>query len=159
MNKMEITFIVFGKSKFDFIEQGVKEYSSRLSRYCSFKTELIKSNFSKKLSIGEIKRLEYKKIEQIFNSKTIVILLDENGKTFDSISLANYIQNQIIEKSKKVTFVVGGAYGFDKQAISKADTLLSLSKLTFSHQLIRLIFLEQLYRSFTIINGEKYHNE
>ena len=107
----------------------------------------------------DLKIKEGKLILKNINSMDQVVLLDEEGKSFSSVDFSNFLNQKLLYDSKKLVFVVGGAFGFSEEVYKRANSKLSLSKMTFSHQMIRLIFKEQLYRAFTILKGEKYHHE
>lgn len=111
------------------------------------------------LPIPELKKKEWEQFAAKIPKGAHLILLDENGKEFSSVEFAGYIQQQQLGSVKDLVFIIGGAYGFDTAAYEMARLKLSLSRMTFSHQLVRLIFMEQLYRAFTIIKGEKYHHQ
>ena len=148
-----------GKDQFGFVREGLNEFNKRLKHYCNFNVvyfDNVKSN--SKSGSDYIKSKESELLTSKISDKDYIILLDEKGKEFDSIDFSIFIENKMIYNDKKIKFIVGGAYGFSKNIKERADELISLSKMTFSHQLIRLIFVEQLYRAFTIIKNEKYHN-
>ena len=157
---MKIKFIVIGKTNSDFLISGEKEFTNRLKHYCRFE-EIIISEVKNggKLTKEELKNKEGKLILNKLNSNEEIILLDNNGESYSSKGLAKFIHQKMLTSTKPIVFIVGGAYGFSKEVYSKANSQLSLSKMTFSHQMVRIIFKEQLYRAFTIIRGEKYHNE
>ncbi len=157
---MKISLYVIGKTNFAFVREGLELYIKRLKRYLKFEIiELPDVKGAKNRSPKEIKELEgaifLKKIPQ----EAHIILLDENGKEFSSRQFASEIEQKILHSVKHLVFVVGGAYGFSVEMYTKAKSKISLSKMTFSHQIIRLIFIEQIYRAFTIIQGEPYHND
>ena len=158
---MKITLLVVGKTKFSFWEEGQDYYSAKINRYCSFEMVAIKADKvkSNKTPISEIKKEEGVEICSKLSDKDYVILLDDKGKKYTSEQFAGHMQfMKETYVNKKIVFVVGGAYGFSDQVYSRCDEKMSLSSMTFSHQIIRVIFLEQLYRAFTIINGEPYHH-
>jgi 23S rRNA (pseudouridine1915-N3)-methyltransferase len=156
---MKIRLIQIGKTHFDFIDDGFALFAKRLKHYCRFETLLIElPTRSKTTDNNLIRKTEGELLLKKITSTDFVILLDENGKTFSSTEFASYIAKQSLHQSS-LTFVIGGAYGFSKDVYERANAQLSLSQMTFSHQLIRLIFAEQLYRAFTLIKGEPYHHE
>jgi 23S rRNA (pseudouridine1915-N3)-methyltransferase len=156
---MKIVLIQIGKTHFNFVDEGFDVFAKRLKHYCKFETVLIELPTKLKSSdVEQIKKNEGELVLKKIASTDYLILLDENGKEFHSKDFANFIEKQSIHQSS-LTFVIGGAYGFSKEVYERANTKISLSKMTFSHQLIRLIFAEQLYRAFTIIKGEPYHHE
>jgi 23S rRNA (pseudouridine1915-N3)-methyltransferase len=136
------------------------DYEDRLRHYCKFEELLIPQikNVGK-LSSNGLKIKEGKLILKNIDSTDKVILLDEKGKSFSSIDFSNLLNQKLLDSTKKLVFVVGGAFGFSEEVYKRANSKLRLSKMTFSHQMIRLIFKEQLYRAFTILKGEKYHHE
>ena len=155
---MKVSLIVVGKSTPDFVVTGVKEYIKRLKHYISFNyLELPPGKGSKDSS--STKKKEAETILKKLQSSDTVILLDEKGKQFRSVEFSKYINNHMIRNTQHLVFIIGGAYGFDQKIYDRSASTISLGKGTYSHQLIRIMFLEQLYRSFTIIRGEKYHNE
>ena len=157
---MKILLWYLGKHKQDFIKKGVSFYQEKLKHY----TKLELKEFDK-IKVGKQDAPEkHKKIEADYLLDKIpsgawLVLLDENGKKYDSITFSKYLEKQMINSTKEIIFLIGGAYGFHKSLYARANAKLSLSDMTLSHQLIRIVFLEQLYRAFTIIKGEKYHNE
>ncbi len=156
---MQIELWVIGKNSFDFVEKGVKEFSSRLKHYTGF--DIVYFNDvkrGKKDNPRLIKDKEGKMILSKISKNDILILLDERGRELDSVKFSVFLENKMLYSTKKIVFLIGGAFGFSKKIYERADEKLSLSKMTFSHQLIRVCFVEQLYRAFTIIRNEKYHN-
>ena len=157
---MKISFWYIGKNKHSFIDEGITTFSKRISHYARFDVKEYKQvKNSERLPPSELLKSEAKLYLDALKPNDKLILLDENGKEFNSRAFASFIQNQQLQSTKHLIFAVGGAYGFSPELKAKAAGKISLSKMTFSHQLIRIIFLEQLYRAFTIINGEKYHND
>jgi 23S rRNA (pseudouridine1915-N3)-methyltransferase len=154
---MQITFLAIGNTDLGFISDGIKIYTERLKHYVKFEIKIIQNIKNIKnltIELQKIKESEY--IETTLNSKSINILLDENGEQFTSEQFANWLQKKM-NLGLDLTFVIGGSYGFDEK-MKKKYTKIGLSKMTFSHQMIRLFFVEQLYRAFTIIKGENYHH-
>lgn len=155
---MKVRLLVVGKTKERVVQEGIEEFQKRLSRYCSFQLEVIPDvKVSKKISSNEVKNLEAKEIVKRID-KDYLVLLDENGKEFTSVGFSKWIEGQQMTIGKQITFLIGGAYGFSDEVYSKASSKIAMSKMTFTHQMIRLIFIEQLYRAYTIIKGEKYHH-
>ena len=157
---MKVKLIVIGKTKSKFLIDGENEYKKRLNHYCKF-SELLISDIknSGKLSKKELKEKEGKLILASLKNSDYLILLDDKGIKLSSIEFSEFINQKIVSSANELVFVVGGAFGFSQSIYTRANTKLSLSKMTFSHQMVRLIFKEQLYRAFTIIKGEKYHHE
>lgn len=154
---MKITLIMIGETFNNFVNEGFKEYLKRLEHYISFEILIIKTpkNF-KNLTIQEIQNKESDLLEKKIGKKNAVYLLDEIGKEYTSKEFSVLIQKNM-NNSNDITFVIGGAYGFNEQLKNKYNKI-ALSKMTFSHQMIRLFFIEQIYRAFTIIKGENYHH-
>jgi 23S rRNA (pseudouridine1915-N3)-methyltransferase len=153
---MKITLIRLGKLHISFANEGYAEYMKRLQHYVKFNDELLVVN-SKSSEPNNIKKVEAEAIMKKLASTDTVILLDAFGKKYSSEKFAEYIE-QMQMKTQHLVFVIGGAYGFDDSIYARANGKLSLSDFTYSHQLVPLIFGEQLYRAFTIIKGEKYHH-
>ncbi len=157
---MKVTLVFTGKTSFDYLEKGIAEYEKRIKRYIDFEIKIIKDlKASKSMPANIVKLKEGETILKQIKQTDFLILLDEKGKQYTSREFAKFIDNKIVTGVKNLMFVVGGAYGFSEEMYKRANGKLSLSKMTFSHQPIRLLFAEQLYRAFTIINGEPYHND
>lgn len=155
---MKISILFTGKTREKYIETGIKEYLSRLKHYVPLEIIVIPDIKSGKgLSQKEHMEQEGVRILKRIPERANVILLDERGRKPDSIQLAEYFEKKSLE-SAGLCFVTGGPFGFSEAVYARADDKISLSNLTFSHQMVRLIFLEQLYRSFTIIKGLPYHH-
>lgn len=158
---MKIAFVYIGKTQKKFIQQGIDEYSNRIKHYVPF--EIIMVNPPKKMqkssSKEEVIKQEEANLLKVLKDDDFIILLDEKGKSYRSVEFAEYLQKLFLIGNKRMVFVIGGAWGFSSHFKKRAHGILSLSKMTFSHQIIRIIFLEQLYRAFTIIKNEPYHNE
>lgn len=157
---MKITLVVIGKTNGKFLIDGIDEYTKRLSYYIPFNiTYLPDIKNNKKLSEEQQKVQEGIIITGAIDKSDYVVLLDEHGKEFTSIEFSKYIEKKMAVVSKRLVFIVGGPYGFSQEVKDRANEKISLSKMTFSHEMIRLIFTEQLYRAMTIINNEPYHHE
>ncbi len=154
---MKINLVCVGKTNEDHINEGIKIYEKRILRYISYKS-ISTSEARKGLSKEQQKIEEGQIILKKLSPDDFLILLDEKGIEFDSVQFASLIEKHMIQSTKSMVFVIGGPYGFSDEIYGRANYKLSLSKMTFSHQLIRLIFAEQLYRAFTIIRGEPYHH-
>ena len=157
---MKITLVVIGKTNGKFLIEGINEYTKRLSYYIPFNIDYlpdVKNN--KKLSEDQQKTLEGNTILGALEKSDYVVLLDEHGKEFTSIEFSKYIEKKMTSVPKRLVFIVGGPYGFSQEVKERANEKISLSKMTFSHEMIRLIFTEQLYRAMTIMNNEPYHHE
>jgi 23S rRNA (pseudouridine1915-N3)-methyltransferase len=134
-------------------------YENRLQHYCKFqRIEIPDLKNSKNLSFDQQKQKEAELILAKISNTDFVVLLDENGKEFSSVQFSNELNKWMNQSISKVVFVIGGPYGFDEQIYKRANLKISLSKLTFSHQMVRLFFTEQLYRAFSILKGEPYHH-
>ena len=157
---MKVKLIVIGKTKSKFLLDGENEYVKRLKHYCKF-SELIITDIKNagKLSKKELKEKEGNLILGSIKNSDYVILLDDKGLELWSTDFAEFLNKKMVSSVNELVFVVGGAFGFSESVYKRANTKLSLSKMTFSHQMVRLIFKEQLYRAFTILKGEKYHHE
>ncbi len=157
---MKINLIVVGKTNEKFLISGEAEYAKRINRYVKFaKIEIPDLKHAKKMSQEEIKREEGKLILSKLSPNGLIVLLDDKGQAKTSMQFSKWIQNTMNRGYKHITFVIGGAYGFSDEVYKAANEQLSLSKMTFSHQMIRLFFTEQIYRGFTILNNEPYHHE
>ncbi len=156
---MNIELWWIGKTSFPYLSEGIEIYLKRIKRYCKFNLiELADIKNGGKKSIPELKSLEGQVILKKLNPKDFLILLDENGAQFDSVQFSKQIEQIQNSNPNKIIFLIGGAYGFSDEVYKRANKKMSLSKMTFSHQMIRLLFLEQLYRAYTIINREPYHH-
>ena len=157
---MKITLLVVGRTVDKNIIAGIEEYTRRVQHFTQFSMEIIPElKNARKLSEAQQKELEGEDILKNINSGDHVVLLDEGGKEFRSTEFASWIEHKQNISTKRLVFVVGGPYGFSQKVYSAANEKLSLSRMTFSHQMIRLLFVEQLYRSYTIINNLPYHHE
>ncbi|PWH81468.1 23S rRNA (pseudouridine(1915)-N(3))-methyltransferase RlmH [Algibacter marinivivus] len=156
---MNIKLIAIGKTDNKQLMLLIDDYMKRLGFYIKFSLDIIPDiKNSKKLSKVQQKKKEGDLILSKVNSSDTIILLDEGGKQFDSIAFSSYLQKHMNSGIKQLVFVIGGPYGFSEDVYKKANGKLSLSKMTFSHQMIRLFFIEQLYRGFTILRNEPYHH-
>jgi 23S rRNA (pseudouridine1915-N3)-methyltransferase len=156
---MKITLLLSGKTEDDYIIKGFSKYEQRLKHYIAFETIVIPAlKNTKALSIEQQKSREGELILKHIQSSDRVILLDENGKEYSSVAFSEFIQNQMNSGIKNLVFVVGGPYGFSEEIYKKTHGKISLSKMTFSHQMVRLFFVEQVYRAMTILKNEPYHH-
>jgi len=155
---MKITLLQTGKTRFGYLQEGINDYHKRISHYLPFEEITIPDlKNTKNLGVPEIKKKEGEMILKFIDKSVRLILLDERGKQEDSEKFAAFIVKNM-NSGRDIVFLIGGAYGFSEEVYSRADEKISLSKMTFSHQLVRLIFAEQLYRAMTIIRGEPYHH-
>lgn len=156
---MKISLIQVGKTSQAYLQQGIEEYENRLKHYCNFETiTVIGAKGGLASSIEQSKMYDSNQLMSKLAAGDFVILLDDKGKEFSSEQFSTYINQHQINATKKVVFLIGGPYGFSNALYERANAKISLSKLTFSHQMVRLFFVEQLYRAFTIIKGESYHH-
>lgn len=157
---MKIELAVIGKTSIGYLKQGIDEYIKRLKHYVPFEIKYIDDiKNTKNISEDQQKRTEGAKILSLLDKSNFVVLLDEHGKEYTSMQYSSYIQKRMLSGTKKVVFVIGGPYGFSQEVYDRANDKISFSKMTFNHEMIRLIFTEQLYRAYTIINHEPYHHE
>ena len=157
---MSIDFLVVGKTDSAQVSELTRMYATRISRYIKFTlTELPDIRNSKNMSEDAQKRAEGEMILRQLSGDDYVVLLDDKGAQPTSLEFASWMQKRMNSGVKRVVFIVGGPYGFSKEVYARAAEKLSLSRMTFSHQIIRPIFTEQLYRAFTILRGEPYHHE
>jgi len=153
---MRVSLYVVAKNDFSFIEEGMKLYTERIKRYIPFEVFIIKK--LKFINAEQVKKEEGKEILSKLKPSDIVVILDDKGKEFTSTAFASFLENKMAIGTKRLVFIIGGAYGFSEEVYLRSNEKVSLSKMTFSHQLIRLVFMEQIYRAFTIIKGEPYHH-
>ena len=156
---MRITLLTVGKTDIKWVSEGLEVYSSRLRHYIPFDIKEIPElkNVSA-LSRDQIKTQEGKLILKSVKDSDLLILLDERGREFRSVEFADFLQKKF-SQGRDIVFVIGGAYGFSPEVYDRAESMISMSKMTFSHQMVRTIFVEQLYRALTIMKGESYHHE
>jgi len=157
---MKIQFLVTGKTEENYLKTGICEYETRIKRYIPF--EIIEIPALKNISnlpVTGQKTREAALVNKQIQTGDILVLLDEHGKELTSTGFANFLNRLFLAGGKTIVFLVGGPYGFDESLTKRADYILSLSKMTFSHQMVRLFFTEQFYRAITILRGEPYHHE
>lgn len=156
---MQIKLLAIGKTDSKDLQSLINEYQKRLSFYIKFDFEIIPDlKNTKNLSEEQQKNKEGDLILSKITPTDVLVLLDENGKQFDSVAFSEYLQKHMNSGIKQLVFVIGGPYGFSNEVYQKANGKISLSKMTFSHQMIRLFMIEQLYRGFTILKNEPYHH-
>lgn len=156
---MDILLLSIGKTSSKFIENGIEDFFLRLKHYISFKIEYLPDiRNTKKLTELQQKEAEGKLILNFLNSSDYVVLLDERGKEYTSKEFASWMEKIMASGFKRIIFIIGGPYGFSPSVYERANTKMALSKMTFTHEMCRLFFTEQLYRAFTIIKGEPYHH-
>lgn len=155
---MQLVVMAVGKTDDRAIEQLVASYIKRLSHYVSCSLEIIPDLRRGKLDLTEQKLREGREILQRLKAQDQLLLLDERGESFSSEGFASYLQQRMNRGGKRIVFLIGGAYGFSDEVYDRAEGKLSLSKMTLTHQMVRLLFSEQLYRAMTILKGEPYHH-
>ena len=156
---MTIKLLAIGKTDNKQLQSLIDDYKKRLGFYIKFNLEIIPDiKNAKNLSEAQQKQKEGELILNKLTNTDVLILLDENGKQMDSVSFSNYLQKYMNSGIKRLVFAIGGPYGFSQEVYNKAQGKLSLSKMTFSHQMVRLFVIEQLYRGFTILKNEPYHH-
>ncbi len=154
-----LKIIVLGKHKKSYIQEGVEDYLKKLKKYTSLEFIVLK-DASGNLPVATIQKKEEEILLHHLPANALLILLDERGSEYNSKEFSVILQQVLVQFSNKtICFVIGGSYGFSEELKKKAHLKISLSKLTFSHQLVRLILLEQLYRAFSILKGDSYHHE
>lgn len=157
---MKISLLVIGKTDNKIFIDGINEYTKRLVHYIPFSLDVIPDiKNTKNMTEEQQKEKEGELILRNVQPGDYLVLLDDKGKEFTSVKFADYIEKKTHTVSKRLIFVVGGPYGFSQKVYDAASEKISLSKMTFSHQMIRMIFVEQLYRAMTILNNEPYHHE
>ncbi len=156
---MKIKLIVVSKTDVPYIQAGIDEYAGRLRHYCDFELAVIPAlKNTGTLRPEELKEREGQLILKQLEKVDMAVLLDEHGKEYTSVGFAEYLQKQMNSGVRTLAFVIGGAYGFSPAVYAAAQHKISLSQMTFNHQMVRLFFVEQLYRAHTILRHEKYHN-
>ena len=157
---MKITLSVIGKTEVGFVRQGIEEYVKRLQHYVGFNISYVSDvKSTRNLSEAQQKTAEGKALLSTLDSSDHVVLLDEHGVERTSVEFSQWLQRRMASGSKRLVFLVGGPYGFSQEVYDRANEKISLSKMTFPHELVRLVFVEQLYRAFTILRHEPYHHE
>ena len=156
---MEITLMAVGRTTIGYVREGIAEYAGRLKHYVPFTfVEIPDLRNTRSLSEDRQKEEEGKLILSRLQASDYVVLLDERGKEFSSVEFSDFLQKQMLSGRKRLVFIIGGPYGFSADVYSRGDYKLSLSKMTFNHEMVRLFFTEQIYRAFTILRGEPYHH-
>jgi 23S rRNA (pseudouridine1915-N3)-methyltransferase len=156
---MKVEFWCIGKTDETYLLEGINKYSKRLTNYLSFEYKEFSFARSKKAATPiQHKEAEKEELLKILKPTDFLVLLDERGKTFTSVTFADFLQKKFNEVSGNMIFLIGGAYGFHDEIYKRANAQIALSAMTFTHQMVRLIFLEQLYRAMTILRNEPYHH-
>jgi len=157
---MKIALLQTGKTTEQYIVSGVDTYSQRIKRYTAFEIITIPAiRNNRNMPLVEQKDKEGKKIIESAGKNDYIVLLDEGGTQMNTAEFAVWLEKQMMYQTRRILFVIGGPWGFAEDVYKISDMKLSLSKMTFSHQMVRLLFAEQLYRAFTIIKGEPYHHD
>ena len=157
---MKIVLMAIGRTQSDYLTTGIDNYIKRINRYMPFELRILPDvKATKSLSEAQQKDAEGKMLLSVLQPGDVTILLDERGRQYTSREFAGLIDRYALQSTKRLVFIIGGPYGFSKEVYNKADALLSLSKMTFSHEMVRLFFTEQIYRAMTILRGEPYHHD
>lgn len=157
---MNIELIVVGKTDSREVEALVEMYSKRINRYCKFSmTTIADVRNTKNMATSRQKQLEGETILRLVSEGDYLVLMDERGSQYSSMEYAEWLQKRMLSGVKRLLLVIGGPYGFSEDVYARANGKVSLSRMTFSHQIVRAIFTEQLYRAFTILHNEPYHHE
>ena len=160
IQKMKIVLLAIGKTNEQYLIEGISQYQKRLKHYTQFEMlELPNIKNTKNFSNAELIKREGELILKQLQSSDHLVLLDDKGKDFTSSKFSEKLQSWMLSGKKRLVFVIGGAYGFSKNVYARGNEKLSLSKMTFSHQMVRLFFVEQIYRAYTILNNEPYHHQ
>ena len=157
---MKVTLLVLGKTEEKYLKEGIEKYLKRLKHYIKFEiVEVPELKNTKNLSEEQQKVKEFELISKHLGPADHIVLLDERGNEFSSTQFSAFLNKKMLGSVQNLVFIVGGPYGFDASLYNLAKDKISLSRMTFSHQMVRLFFVEQLYRAFTILRGEPYHHE
>jgi 23S rRNA (pseudouridine1915-N3)-methyltransferase len=157
---MKIAFLQTGKTSDRYLADGIAIFEERLRKYTAFEILTVPDvRSTRNMPLREQKMREGEQILRFIKTDDYTVILDEKGKEFSTVEFSSWLEKKFLLQNKRILFVAGGAWGFSDDVYKKADMRLSLSRMTFSHQMVRLLFLEQLYRAFTVIKGEPYHHE
>ena len=157
---MKITLLAIGKTNAKYLQEGIEQYIKRLSHYIPFEFKILPDvKTTKGLTQEKQKEMEGQMFLNCIQSGDVVVLLDEKGKEMTSREFSVYLDKKMVTVAKNLIFVIGGPYGFSQEIYNRANEKLSLSKMTFSHERIRMFFIEQIYRAMTILKGEPYHHD
>lgn len=157
---MEILLLTIGKTRTGYLQEGIEEYLKRLRRYTTFRIQTLPDvKGAGKMPEQSQKEAEGDMMLEHILSSDLVVLLDERGDELTSRGFATRLQQMMVTGRKRILFIVGGPYGFSERVYDRADRKISLSQMTFNHEMVRLFFAEQIYRAFTILNGEPYHHD
>lgn len=157
---MKVCLLVIGKTDAAYIREGIEEYEKRLKKYLPFEMRVIPDVKNAKSMSEELQReKEGELILEQLQTGDVVALLDERGRQYTSVGFSEYLAQKMLLGIKRLVFVIGGPYGFSEKVYARGNERISLSQMTFSHQMVRMIFTEQIYRAMTILKGEPYHHE
>ncbi len=157
---MKIELVVIGKTTSKYLQEGIEAYFRRIKHYIPFEIRYLPDvKATKSLTVDKQKELEGEQFIAMLQPGDYLVLLDEKGKELTSREYAAYIDKKMSSVPKRLLFLIGGPYGFSEKVYAKADDKMSFSKMTFPHEMIRLFFVEQLYRAMTILKGEPYHHD
>lgn len=157
---MKIVLLQTGKTTERYLAEGLTTYEERIRRYSSFEIITLPDiRKTRNMPEEEQKAKEGAQMLRVFREDDFIVVLDDKGREFSTIEFSSWLEKSLMIQKKRILFVIGGPWGFADEIRRKADMTLSLSRMTFSHQMVRLLFLEQLYRAFTVIRGEPYHHE
>jgi 23S rRNA (pseudouridine1915-N3)-methyltransferase len=156
---MKLILLQTGRTTDNYIIEGIANYYERIKKYVSFEILTITEiRNTKNMPVNEQKSKEGEKLSEQINNDDYVLLLDEKGKEFDTVEFASFLEKSFMLRKKRIVFVIGGPWGFSDEIYKRSDARISLSKMTFSHQLVRLLFMEQFYRALSVIKGDPYHH-
>lgn len=157
---MKIQLLAIGKTTASYLQQGIDIYTKRLTHYVPFEFKVLPDVKNTKAMTSDVQKVkEGEMFLSAIGPGDFIVLLDERGKEFTSRQFSEFIERKMVEISRNLIFVIGGPYGFSEEMYQRADMKLSFSKMTFSHEMIRLFFVEQVYRAMTIMRGEPYHHD
>lgn len=157
---MEIKLITIGRTRTEFVKDGIVAYLKRLKHYLTFSLEELPDvRTTKTTDKNNLKEMEGMQILSLITPADYLILLDERGREFTSLEFAGYMEKTMASGRKRIIFAIGGPYGFSQPVYDRSDAKLSLSRMTFNHEMVRMFFVEQVYRAMTILRGEPYHHE
>ncbi len=155
---MKIVLMAVGRTQSDYLVTGIDNYIKRIGRYMPMEFKVI-PDIKASRSLSEAQEQEGRQMLAALMPGDVAILLDERGRQYTSREFAGLVDRYALQSVKRLVFIIGGPYGFSKEVYDRADSLLSLSKMTFSHEMVRLFFVEQIYRAMTILRGEPYHHD
>src|SRR5690554_5831463 len=157
---MKVVLLSVGKTDNEYFTRIIEEYTKRVNFYLPFESGFVYDVKKRKnLSVNEFKEVEGKKLLAAIHPSDQVVLLDNKGKQLDSPGFARYLEKKMVTVPKRLLFIVGGPYGFSRELYDRANEQISLSTMTFTHQMVRMVFVEQLYRAMTILHNEPYHHQ